>query len=240
MNLAIHARSPFTLETTDARKTALVLDARHTGCAIATHLAERDFAVAIGYRPHDAGIATETAAVLVRAGGRAIAVPVGEGEAGIAHLFECAEHVFGRVDVLIDNGRGELASHSAEDELFDRYFGAALRGMVDGVRVAAPRLRSGGSIVHLSDARTDNPMRTLAWMTPQAALEWLLRTFAGELARYDVRVNAIAPSIDCDDDAIADAVADAVALLAGEDGDGCNGQVFDVGALACHAIGASP
>jgi len=236
MNLLTRDRSISARRRAEARATALIVDARQGGCAIARSLAQQGFAVAFGYAPIDAGAAARTVAAIAATGGRALAVEMGgTDETAFAHLLDQAEEIFGLIDVLVDNGAADVPSRGAEDELFDRYFGVALRGMVEVVREAAPRLRSGGSIVHLSGACSGEAPRTQAWMTPHAALEWLTRTFAAELAHYEVRINAIAPSADCGEAAIAEAVA----LLLGADGDDCNGHVFDVGAAALRAIGAS-
>jgi 3-oxoacyl-[acyl-carrier protein] reductase len=236
MNLLTRDRSTSACAHSKARTTALVIDVRQGGCAIAQSLVQQGFAVAIGYAPLDADEAARVVAAIAATGGHALAVETnGSDETAVGHLFDHAEEVFGRVDVLVDNGIANLPSRGAEDELFDRYFGVALRGMVEVVREAAPRLRGGGGIVRLSGACSDAAPHTQAWMTPHAALEWLTRTFAAELARYDVRINAIAPSVDCGEAAIAEAIA----LLLGADGNGCNGQVFDVGAAALRVIGAS-
>jgi len=236
MNLLTRDRSTSTRNRAKARATALVIDARQGGCAIARSLARQGFAVAFGHAPIDAGAAARTIAAITATGGHALAVELDDAdETAFAHLLDQTEEVFGRVDVLVDNSAADTPARGAEDDLFDRYFGVALRGMVEVVREAAPRLRSGGSIVHLSGACSDEAPRTQAWMSPHAALEWLTRTFAAELARYEVRINAIAPSADCGETAIAEAVA----LLLGADGDACNGQVFDVGAAALRTIGAS-
>ena len=236
MNLLTRDRFALARSAPAARTTALVIDVRYGGGAIAQSLAQRGFAVVLGHVPSDVAAATRVVAIISAMGGCASTMDVhDDDDAAVSRLLDHAEDVFGHVDVLVDNGRTQVASRNAEDELFDRYFGVALRGMVEVVREAAPRLRSGGNIVHLSGAAAVETARTQAWMTPHAALEWLTRTFAAELARYDVRINAIAPSADCDEPAIAEAVA----LLLGADGDGCNGQIFDVGAAALRAIGAS-
>ncbi|MEP7044143.1 MAG: SDR family oxidoreductase [Dokdonella sp.] len=236
MNLLTRARSTSARVSRKARATALVLDVQQGGCAIAQSLARQGFAVVLGYAPSNAGAAAGAVAAIAATGGCALAVEVsGDGETEVMCLLDSAEDAFGRIDVLVDNGIAPIPSRSAEDELFDRYFGVALRGMMEVVRETAPRLRSGGSIVRLSGAHPHATPRTHAWMTPQAALEWLTRTFAAELAHYEVRINAIAPSAQCDESALAEAVA----LLLGADGNGCNGQVFDVGAAALRVIGAS-
>lgn len=236
MNLLTRDRFARARHVPAAHSTAVVVDVRHAGGAIAQCLAQHGFAVALGHAPRDADEAARAVSAIAAGGGCALAVELARGgETAVTRLFDRAEEVFGHVDVLVDNGRGHVAARSTEDELFDRYFGVALRGMVDRVREAAPRLRSGGSIVRLCASATGETPKTQAWMTPHAALEWLTRTFAAELVRYDIRINAIAPSSRCDEPAIAEAVG----LLLGADGEGCNGQVFDVGAAALRAIGAS-
>jgi 3-oxoacyl-[acyl-carrier protein] reductase len=235
MNLLTRDRTLSAHTGAKAHATALVIDVRQGGGAVAQRLAQQGLAVTIGYAPIDAAAAARVVAAIAATGGHARAVEVnGFDETAFTQLLDRAEEVFGRVDILVDNSAANVPSRGAEDELFDRYFGVALRGMVEVVREAAPRLRSGGSIVHLSGACSGEAPRTQAWMTPHAALEWLMRTFAAELARYEVRINAIAPSADCGEPALAEAVA----LLLGADGNGCNGQVFDVGAAALRTIGA--
>ncbi len=236
MNLLTRDRSTSARPCTKARATALITDAAHGGCAIAQSLAQRGVAVALGHARCDTDTAMRAIATIASAGGYAVAIEMHDSdEVAAMDLFDRTEDVLGRIDVLVDNRVAKVPTRGSEDELFDRYFGVELRGMVDVVREAAPRLRGGGAIVCLSDARRDGAPRTQAWMTPLAALEWLTCTFAAELVRYGVRINAIAPSADCDEQAIGEAVA----LLLGADGSDCNGQVFDVGAAALLAIGAA-
>lgn len=234
MNLLTHDRLGSAGAARSARATALILDARRGGCALARSLAREGFAVVLAHAPRDAGIAAQTVAALCAEGAHAAGLlRCGGAEHVIARVFDRAEDRFGRVDVLVDNTMAPLPAVSEDDELFDRHFGAPLRGMVEVVRAAAPRLQLGGRIVHLSDARSSDAPSTQAWMSPLEALEWLTQTFSAELAAYGVRINSIAPSAECGDRVLAESIA----LLLGADGDGCNGRVFDVGAAALHAIG---
>jgi 3-oxoacyl-[acyl-carrier protein] reductase len=130
-------------------KTAIVTgSARGIGAAVAERLAHDGFAVVVNY----AGSAADAEAVAAKiksASGRAIAVQADVADpAAVARLFDEATSAFGGVDVLVNNAGVMLLSTFAEteDALFDRQVAINLKGVFNGMREAARRLREGGRI----------------------------------------------------------------------------------------------
>ena len=124
------------------------------GAAVAERLAADGLAVVVNYSSKAA-----PAEALVRkiegAGGRAIAVDADVSDpAAVAQLFTKAEGAFGGVDVLINNAGVMKLALVAEttDELFDQTVAINLKGVFNGMREAAKRLRDGGRIVSFSSS----------------------------------------------------------------------------------------
>jgi NAD(P)-dependent dehydrogenase (short-subunit alcohol dehydrogenase family) len=63
-------------------------------------------------------------------------------------------------------------------------------------QAAAPHLRSGGAIVHVTSNLGSRPVPgTAAYAATKAALDNVTRTLAQELAPFGIRVNAVAPGV---------------------------------------------
>lgn len=124
------------------------------GAAIVERLAEDGFAVAINYARND-GPALVLADRITAAGGQAIAVQADVGDsAAVARLFDATEQAFGGVDALINNaGIMKLAPIAqTDDALFDQHLAVNLKGVFNGLREGARRIREGGRIVSFSSS----------------------------------------------------------------------------------------
>ena len=182
---------------TDSRKTAIVTGAsRGIGAAIAERLASDGFAVLVNYAG-DAAAAEAVVARIVEAGGAAqgfkgsVADP-----ALVTAMFDAAERAFGGVDVLVGNaGVMALAPIAeTEDAMFDRTVAINLKGVFNGLREAARRLRDGGRVINLSTTVVGTYFAEYgAYAASKAGVEALTRVFAKEVGRRGITVNAVAP-----------------------------------------------
>ena len=223
------------------------------GSAVAERLAADGLAVVINYSSK-----SEPAEALVekveRTGGRAIAVRADVSDpAAVAQLFDDAAEAFGGVDVLVNNAGIMKLAPVAEttDELFDQTIAINLKGVFNGLREAARRLREGGRIVSFSSSVVGLYQPTYAaYAATKAGIEAMSHILSKELGPKRITVNVIAPGpvatklfLDgkSDDDikpivartplgrlGEPDDIARAVSLLASEDGGWINGQVLRV------------
>ncbi len=136
-------------------KTAMVTgSARGIGAAVAERLGNDGFSVVVNYSSSAADAEAEVAKIK-GAGARAIAVRADVSDpAAVKQLFDEATAAFGGVDVLVNNAGVMLLSTIAEcdDKLFDRQVAINLKGVFNGMREAARRLRSGGRIISFSSS----------------------------------------------------------------------------------------
>jgi 3-oxoacyl-[acyl-carrier protein] reductase len=238
--------------TEHSSRTAIVTgSARGIGAAIAERLGRDGFAVVVNY----AGSAKEAEAVVARikgAGGQAIAVQadVADG-ASVVRLFDEATASFGGVGVLVNNaGIMQLASFAeATDATFDRMVAVNLKGVFNGMREAARRLRSGGRVINFSSSVVGLYQPTYgAYAATKGGVEAMTHVLANEMRGRNITVNAIAPGptatdlfLDGKPAALIDHItrlaplerlgtpadiAAAVSFLAGPDGAWINGQVL--------------
>ena len=136
-------------------KVAIVTGAsRGIGAAIAERLAADAFAVVVNYSG-DVAPADALVASIEKAGGRALSAQADVSDAAaVRRLFDKAETAFGGVDVLVNNaGIIQVATlEDADDDFFDRHVAVNLKGMFNGIREAAKRLRRGGRIISFSSS----------------------------------------------------------------------------------------
>jgi len=224
---------------------------RGIGAAVAERLAADGLAVVINY----AGKASEADAVarkITEAGGRAITAQADVSDAdAVASMFDRAEAAFGGVDVLVNNaGIMRLATIAeAPDDLFDRQMAINLKGVFNGMREAAKRLRNGGRIISFSSSVVGLYQPTYGiYAATKAGVEAMTHILSKELRGRNITVNAVAPGptatglfLDGKPKEVIDQlaklpplerlgtpvdIANAVAFLAGPDGSWINGQVL--------------
>jgi NAD(P)-dependent dehydrogenase (short-subunit alcohol dehydrogenase family) len=114
------------------------------------------------------------------------------------HVVDAALAEFGRIDILVNNAavihNGAFDSFTLDD--FDRHVAVNLRAPFFLTQAALPALREGDSpaVINISSSIGSivKPGTTLYAVT-KAALEYLTRANAFELASWGIRVNAIAP-----------------------------------------------
>jgi NAD(P)-dependent dehydrogenase (short-subunit alcohol dehydrogenase family) len=171
---------------------------RGLGLAYATELARQGAAVVVN--DVDQAVADAAVLAITEAGGSAVAevVPVGSSEAAQA-LVDRAVTEFGRLDILVNNA-GILRDTTVwkmTDEQFDAVVTTHLRGTFTCTRAAAIRMREqgeGGRIICVGSptGQVGNFGQT-NYAAAKAGIVGMVRTWAMELARAGITVNAIVP-----------------------------------------------
>lgn len=182
-------------------KVAVITGAsRGIGEAIAASLAAAGARVALASRKLDG---LDAVAERIRAaGGEAITRACHTGRAAdVQALVARAQEAFGGVDILINNAAtsphfGPLLE--AGEGQWDKTFEVNVKGYVHTIRACVPlmRERGGGSIVNVASVAGMVPHGGLGvYGVSKAAVIMLTKTLAAELAKDEIRVNAIAPGL---------------------------------------------
>jgi NAD(P)-dependent dehydrogenase (short-subunit alcohol dehydrogenase family) len=131
-------------------------------------------------------------------GGKAVIAPVGPTETA-ERLVAAAVEEFGRLDVLVTNAgilRDRVLWKMSDDD-FDAVINVHLRGTFTCARAAAVRMReqgTGGRLVLISSpAGQRGNFGQTNYAAAKAGIAAMARTWALELARSDIAVNAVVP-----------------------------------------------
>ncbi|WP_141975636.1 SDR family oxidoreductase [Saccharothrix saharensis] len=171
---------------------------RGLGRAYAEALARAGAAVVVN--DVDAEAASAVVKSVVAEGGRAVAVVAPVGPADTAdRLVTAAVEEFGGLDVLVTNAgilRDKVLWKMSDDD-FDAVVDVHLRGTFTCARAAAVRMREqgrGGSLVLISSpAGQRGNFGQTNYAAAKAGIVAMARTWALELARADIAVNAVVP-----------------------------------------------
>ena len=183
----------------DGKVAVVTGSGRGIGRAYARALAEAGCAVVVN--DVDADVADSCVRELTDMGARAVAevVAVGGGEAA-DRLVQRAVDSFGGIDVMCTNA-GILRDRvlwKMSDEDFDAVIDTHLRGTFTCARAAAIRMREqgrGGRIVVISSwAGQRGNFGQTNYAAAKAGIAAFARTWAMELARAEITVNAIVPN----------------------------------------------
>lgn len=180
-----------------AKKVAIITGAsRGIGAVIAERLAYDGFAVIVNYAS-SSGEADVLVARLQDASHEAYAIRADVAQADdVRRLFDEAERLLGKVDVLINNA-GILQNASlaeSSDEMFERTFNINVRGTFNTLREAALRLNDGGRIVNFSSTTVALNLPGYGiYSASKAAVETLTPILAKEMRGRNITVNAVAP-----------------------------------------------
>ena len=233
-------------------RSAIVTGAsRGIGAAVAERLARDGIAVAVNFSSNPAP-AQALVDKITQAGGRAIVVQADvSSSSAVRTMFDRSEAEFGGVDILVNNaGIMQLSNIAdADDALFDRLIAVNLKGVFNGLREAAKRLREGGRIINFSSSVVGLYQPTYAiYAATKAGVEAMTHILSKELRGRNITVNAIAPGPTATDLFLEgkskeviehmaklaplerlgepEDIANAVAFLASPDGAWINGQVL--------------
>jgi NAD(P)-dependent dehydrogenase (short-subunit alcohol dehydrogenase family) len=183
----------------DGRVAVVTGSGRGLGAAYALALAAAGAAVVVN--DLDAEGAAETAETIEAGGGRAVAEVAAVGESAVADaLVARALEAFGRLDIMCTNA-GVLRDRvlwKMSDEDFDLVIKTHLRGTFTCARAAAVAMREqgeGGRIIVVgSPAGQRGNFGQTNYAAAKAGIAALARTWAMELARSEITVNAIVPT----------------------------------------------
>ncbi|WP_127501105.1 SDR family oxidoreductase [Actinoplanes solisilvae] len=137
---------------------------------------------------------------ITASGGRAVGVTAAVGDAGSAsQLVDTAVEQFGRLDVMVTNAgilRDRVLWKMTDDD-FDSVINVHLRGTFTCARAAAVHMRAQGSggriIVVSSPAGQRGNFGQTNYAAAKAGIAAMARTWALELARAGITVNAVVP-----------------------------------------------
>jgi meso-butanediol dehydrogenase/(S,S)-butanediol dehydrogenase/diacetyl reductase len=167
------------------------------GAAIARRFGAAGTAVAVvGRRPEPL---TAIVAEIEAAGGRALAIPADLAELAVpADIVARTTAAFGRLDVVVNNAA--VIKNLPLDEMpvatFDEHLAVNIRAPFLLLQAALPWLKASpaAAVVNISSSSgsLSIPGQATYGLT-KAALEYMTRSYAAELAPFGIRVNCIAP-----------------------------------------------
>ena len=158
-----------------------------------------DAGVTVDGGGHDERPATEVAAEIARAGGRAAANTDSVTSWDGAHaMVEQAVSEFGRLDFVVNNAGivRDVIFHKMTEADWDAVIAVHLKGSFNVSRAAAARFRAQGSGAIVNMTSTSGLIGNLGQANYAAAklgIVGLTRSIALDLGRFGVRANAIAP-----------------------------------------------
>ena len=174
--------------------------ARGLGQTISMGLARAGARVVINARP-DGTSPAATAQAIQEAGGEChtVLADIASWDGADQLVRETVER-FGRLDILVNNAgisQDSLLLEMREDA-WDRVLATNVRGAFNCIRAAAPHMieQRSGAIVNMSSVVADTGSIGAAnYAASKGAINSLTRSAASELARFGIRVNAVAPGV---------------------------------------------
>ncbi|GAB3890979.1 SDR family oxidoreductase [Kibdelosporangium lantanae] len=171
---------------------------RGLGRAYAEALAAAGAAVVVN--DVDAEAVAQVAKAITERGGRATAVAAPVGPTATANrLVETAVREYGRLDVMVTNAgilRDRVLWKMSDDD-FDSVIDVHLRGTFTCARAAAAHMRAqgtGGRLILISSpAGQRGNFGQTNYAAAKAGIVAMARTWAMELAKADITVNAVVP-----------------------------------------------
>jgi 3-oxoacyl-[acyl-carrier protein] reductase len=159
----------------------------------------------VGLAARQVGKCQELQREIERQGGRAasVALDVTAGPAAIEAVLDAIEQALGPVDVLVNNAGVAISRPVLEQSEadWDRVVGTNLKGAFFTAQAVARRMAArdpkpahGGSIINIASELSQGVVGHLApYAAAKGGLWQITRTMALELARHQIRVNALAP-----------------------------------------------
>jgi pteridine reductase len=181
----------------DKTKVAVVTGgARRIGRAVAMHLHQSGFDIALHYR-HSAAEAEAIALELcaLRSGSCRIFQADLNSTGKIAELCLAIKDIFPSIDLLVNNASGfePTPIESCTESEFDEMISSNLRGPYFLIQGLLPLMCEGASIVNILDVHINRPLNGFnAYGAAKSGLASLTRSLAVELGPR-IRVNGVAP-----------------------------------------------
>jgi len=147
--------------------------------------------------------AEQVAADVRAAGGEAIVLRADVRDpAACTMLVKAACETFGRLDILVNNAGGVVQRspiRDADDDLFEEVMALNARSVFNCSRAALPFMESQGGGVIISTtslaARNGGGGRSVLYAASKGFVSSFTRGLAKEVARFNIRVNAVAPGV---------------------------------------------
>lgn len=181
-------------------KIALVTgSSRGIGAGIAKRLARDGIGVAVNYA-RDLAAAERVVGAIRSAGGTAISLQADLTDpAQIPSLIDETIQQLGRLDILVNNA-GWAQNGTPLDQItldhYHRQFDLNVRGVLLVTKAASPHVSDGGRIINITSGITRSPTAgSSVYGATKAAVEWITKCLAKELAPRQITVNAVAPGI---------------------------------------------
>ena len=167
------------------------------GRAIALRFAAEGASVTVAELEDEAG--RDTVESITESGGRAIFLQTDTADSdSVRAMVEAAVEKYGTVNVLVNNAAafvfGKVEEVTQSD--WDRVFGVNVIGYANTVRECLPRFRENGSGVVVNIASVSSFIAQpefIPYNASKGAVAQLTRCLAMDLAKDNVRVNAICP-----------------------------------------------
>jgi 3-oxoacyl-[acyl-carrier protein] reductase len=142
----------------------------------------------------------DTAAAVEAGGGRALAMRVDVSRVeDVDAMVEAALGEFGRLDIMVNNA-GQSPSYTLMESVEAGDYSAIMDTNVGGTFLCSQRVipvmkeQGGGCIINISSLSALRALyKCSAYSASKGAIVALTRTMAIELARFNIRVNAICP-----------------------------------------------
>jgi len=144
----------------------------------------------------------ERVAEIRAAGGDAFAAPLDVSDIkSVVAFFDAAEKRFGGVDILVNNAGVEAGAHTyvtLDDEGWDTVIDTNLKGLWwmtrELTRRVAAQKRAGAVVVNISSITSERTTKGIfPYAVSKAGVNQATRVMALEGAKYNIRVNALAP-----------------------------------------------
>lgn len=169
------------------------------GREMALALAEAGADVAVVQRRVE--VAEQTAEEIRKLGRDSLAMKVDTSKAeDVKNMVTAAKDRFGKIDILINNAG--IAHHVSAEELseedWDRMIDIDLKGVFLGSQMVGREMikQRKGSIINIASMSgfiVNRPQPQAHYNTAKAGIVMLTKSLAMEWAKYNIRVNAIAP-----------------------------------------------
>ncbi|KIP86999.1 SDR family oxidoreductase [Stenotrophomonas sp. CFBP8980] len=168
------------------------------GAAVAIAYAREGADVAIAFLHGEEKDADTIAALIEKAGQKAVLCPCDiSDDAQAEELIQHATRELGGLDILVNNAAYQRYYESFDDITLDDWrktFDTNVHAVFNLTRLAVPHLKDGGSVINTASVNSKKPTpNILPYSATKGALANLTIGLAGLLAEKGIRVNAVLP-----------------------------------------------